>query len=345
MISSTALDANIHGRPNVAFARFLVPRSALIAVVALLIVNGCSAERAHPADSAQATRSARIARIAPAASSTSAPLSAAASSRDDFGRPISYGVHPQRVVSLNPTTTETIFAIGAGATLVGRSHWDEWPVQAHRVPDLGNGIGPNTEAIISAHPDLVILYASEDNRAAAAQLESAGIRTLSLRIDRVADFYRGIAIIGQLLGDSSRAKLVADTVRRSLDAVAAATRNLPHPTVVWPLMDASPMVVGGGSFMNELLQIAGATNVYADVTRPSPIVSLEDVAARNPQFIIRGGEGGSDTDLSGAWRAVPAAAQHRIIRIPLTLVLRPSVQMGTAAATMARALHPGIVLP
>ena len=274
-----------------------------------------------------------------------ATATTAAQLRDDFGRVISFARAPQRVVSLNPTTTETIFAIGAGARLIGRSHWDEWPAAAKPVPDMGNGIGPNVELIVAAHPDLVLLYASEDNRPAAERLESAGVRTLSLRIDRIADFDRAIRLLGRVLGDSTRAAFVADTVRASLTRVARATNGLRHPTVVWPLIDTSPMVVGGGSFMNELLYYAGARNVYADLKQPSPVVSIEDVAERNPDYVIRGGEGGSTAPLGGVWRAVPAVALGHVIKVPLDLVLRPSVQMGTAATVLARALHPGIVLP
>jgi ABC-type Fe3+-hydroxamate transport system substrate-binding protein len=191
----------------------------------------------------------------------------------------------------------------------------------------------------------VLLYASEDNRPAAERLENAGIRTVSLRIDRVADFDRAIRLLGRMLGDSARAALVADTVMASLQRVERATRALPHPSVVWPLIDVSPMVVGGGSFMNELLSYAGARNVYGHLKQPSPMVALEDVASRSPDFIIRGGEGGSTGPLGGAWRAVPAVALGHIITVPTSLILRPSVQMGAAAAILARALHPGIVLP
>lgn len=295
----------------------------LLGVAAIATLSACTHDNANQSGSATETTS----------------------PRDDFGRPISFESAPKRIVSLNPTTTETIFAIGAGAHLIGRSHWDEWPVAAKSVPDMGNGIGVNIEQIVAAHPDLVILYASEDNRAAAERLESSGIRTLSLRIDRVADFNRAILLLGRVLGDSAQAVLVADTVNASLRRVARATSDLEHPTVVWPLIDTSPMVVGGGSFMNELLNVAGARNIYADLTQPSPLVAIEDVAAKNPQFVIRGGEGGSTTPLVGAWRAVPAVALGHIIRVPLTLVLRPSVQMGSAAAALARALHPTLVLP
>jgi ABC-type Fe3+-hydroxamate transport system substrate-binding protein len=264
--------------------------------------------------------------------------------RDDFGRVISFASVPQRVVSLNPTTTETIFAIGAGSRLIGRSHWDEWPAAAKAVADMGNGIGLNVEKIVAARPDLVILYASEDNRAAAARLESAGIRTLSLRIDRVAEFNRAILLLGRVLGDSANAAFVSDTVNASLRRVANSTSGLHHPTVVWPIIDASPMVVGGGSFMNDLLEIAGARNLYADFKQPSPVVSMEDVVTRNPDFIIHGGEGGSTASLGGAWKAVPAVSLGHVIAIPETVILRPSVQMGAGAAVLARALHPGIAL-
>ncbi|HSU97276.1 MAG TPA: ABC transporter substrate-binding protein, partial [Gemmatimonadaceae bacterium] len=72
--------------------------------------------------------------------------------RDDFGRAIPFAIRPHRVVSLNPTTTEVMFAIGAGTLLVGRSHWDDWPDSARTIPDMGNGISPNVEKIVAAHP-------------------------------------------------------------------------------------------------------------------------------------------------------------------------------------------------
>src|SRR6185369_14535664 len=82
---------------------------------------------------------------------------------DDFGDTIVVGQTPRRVVSLNPATTEIVFAIGAGDRLVGRTHWDLYPAAASKVPDLGSGIRPNVEAVLGARPDIVLLYASIDN--------------------------------------------------------------------------------------------------------------------------------------------------------------------------------------
>jgi iron complex transport system substrate-binding protein len=120
---------------------------------------------------------------------------------DDFGDSIALGAIPARIVSLNPATTELLFALGAGPRLVGRTHWDEWPAEAIAVPDLGPGVRPNVEAVLAARPDLVILYASADNRPAAVRLRGAGIRTVSLKVDRIEHFERMAAIHGRVLGD------------------------------------------------------------------------------------------------------------------------------------------------
>ncbi|MFN2400766.1 MAG: ABC transporter substrate-binding protein, partial [Gemmatimonadaceae bacterium] len=88
--------------------------------------------------------------------------------RDDFGVEVPEGTanSPARIVSLNPATTELLFAIGAGSRVVGRTHWDVWPDSAKLVPDLGPGLRPNVEAVLAKRPDLVIIYGSEENRAA-----------------------------------------------------------------------------------------------------------------------------------------------------------------------------------
>jgi len=106
---------------------------------------------------------------------------------DDFGAPVHAGSvqSPSRIVSLNPTTTEILFALGAGARLVGRTHWDVWPDSARLVPDVGDGLRPNVEAVLARHPQLVVLYASADNRSAARRLRSAGVDVLALKVDRI----------------------------------------------------------------------------------------------------------------------------------------------------------------
>ena len=260
---------------------------------------------------------------------------------DDFGDAIVVKAIPRRVVSLNPATTDLIFALGAGDRLVGRTHWDLYPPEAVRVPDLGSGIRPNVEAVLGARPDLVVLYASNDNRAAASALRTAGVNTVSLKIDRIDDFHRAAKIISRLLGDSLRGIVVSDSVKRTLTRVREQTSSLPKPSVFWHIWDAPVITIGRGSYMNELIEIAGGTNVYADMAEASGNVSIEDVLRRNPQFIITGPEGASKIQSDPRWSQAPAVKAGRVLVVDTTIVGRPSVRLGEAAASLARLFHPG----
>ncbi|MHB0949364.1 MAG: ABC transporter substrate-binding protein [Gemmatimonadaceae bacterium] len=270
------------------------------------------------------------------------PANRAAERHDDDGVALRAAAPPRRIVSLNPTTTEILFALGAGPRVVGRTHWDIWPEAARQVPDLGNGIQPNVETILGAHPDLVILYASADNRRAADRLRASGIPTYSFRVDQVDDFYRVAMHLGVLVGDSGRARLLADSVRRSLQAVRAATATLPHPRVVLPMFDTPLYVIGGGSYLSELVAIAGGRNVYDSLTAPSPQVSLEDVLLRAPQVILVGPETKRHMLADPRWRVLPAVSAGRVLTLDTNLVLRPGPRLGEAARSIAALLHPGV---
>ncbi len=261
---------------------------------------------------------------------------------DDFGDSIAVGPPPTKIVSLNPATTELLFALGAGSRLVGRTHWDEWPVEALAVPDLGAGVRPNVEAVLAARPDLVILYASADNRTAAMRFRAAGIRTLSLKVDRIEHFERSAAILGRLLADTARARTVVDTVRATLDQVAMRTRSLAHPRVLWPVDVAPVIAIGGGSFLSQLIDIAGGVNAYADMEAVSPQLSLEDVHARDPDIILVNATLAARIRTEPAWRGLRAVREGRVLEADEILLGRPSVRMGEAAIALARLLHPEV---
>jgi len=256
--------------------------------------------------------------------------SARDSAVDDFGDTVPIGLAARRIASLNPTTTELLFAMGDGGRLVGRTHWDNYPPEAAAVPDLGNGLRPNIEAVLAAHPDLVLLYASADNRSTALKLHELGVATLSVKVDHIADFAREARLLGRVLGDSTAAATVVDSVQRTLDRVRAATAPLPHPTVFWIVWESPLMAVGGGSFLDELLTIAGGTNIYGSLSAPSPVVSREDVLSRHPDVIFTSPQGAKD------WSG-------RVLVPDTTLIGHPSVRLGEAAVSLANLLHPGVV--
>lgn len=260
---------------------------------------------------------------------------------DDFGDRLPFNGSVGRIVSLSPTTTELLFAIGAGDRVVGRTKYDVWPAEAKRVPDVGPGIRPNVEAVVAVHPDLVVLYAAADNRDAARSLHAAGIATLALKTDRIADFPRAASILGSLTRHSAEARVTIDSVERTLARVRTATAKLAKPRVLWFLWDNPPLVLGAGSYQSELLAIAGGANVYGDRPEPAAQVSLEDVIARDPEVILA--DPGADVTVKASprWRGVRAVRDGRVLAIDDTLLNRPGVTLGMAALSLARALHPG----
>jgi ABC-type Fe3+-hydroxamate transport system substrate-binding protein len=270
-------------------------------------------------------------------------VAAAAAPRDDFGTPIAIGKPPTRIVSLNPTTTEILFAIGAGKRLVGRSQYDTYPDSAKTVASLGPALRPSVEAIVAAKPDLVILYASEDNRPAFDRLRQAGIPTVAFKLDSIEQFRRDTRLLGRITGDSAQAVTVVDSVSATLERVRRATANLPKPTVFIPTWEKPIIAIGGGSFLNELVEIAGGTNIYKSVSTPSATVTIEDVVMRNPDFVVTGHDRAGAISALANWRAIPAVRDGHILTFDFDLVSRPSVQLGASAVAIAKLLHPGAV--
>ncbi len=260
---------------------------------------------------------------------------------DDFGAPLPIDARfAARVVSLNPAATEAIFTIGADSLLVGRSRWDEYPTEVSRIAALGDGIRPNIEAVLAARPTLVVLYATAENRAAAEALARAGVRTIALRVDRIAHFHRMLIVLGRAVGAEARAKIVSDSVQSTLDRVRARTASRPRPRVVWPAWESPLLVIGGGSYIDELLTIAGADNVFHDMSAPSPPVSIEEIAKRNPDVVVAGVTRSATLAATPSWQAVRAVREQRFVVQDPAVTGRPSVVLGMAAVQLARALHP-----
>ena len=257
---------------------------------------------------------------------------------DDFGDTLRMSAPATRVVSLNPVTTELLFAINAGQTLVGRTSWDLYPEAAKAVTDVGNGMGPNVEAVLGQRPDLVLLYASESNRLAVQQLRAAGVMTLTHRTDKIADLQRVIPIIAGALGADSLGRLVADSVRASVETVRALPRPADTLSAYWHIWDAPLLTIGGGSYLSELLSVAGAHNVFEDVAQPSPQVSMEEIARRDPDVVLAGPNAAARIRTSPTWQSVRAVREGRVIVIDTTIVGRPGVRMGEAARFLRRVL-------
>ena len=145
-------------------------------------------------------------------------------------------------------------------------------------------------------------------------------------------------LIASALGAPERGRAVVDSVTASLDAVRALPRPTEPITAFWHIWDPPLMTIGGGSYLSELLEVAGVANVFGDTDAPSPQVALEEVARRDPQFIFAGPKSAARIRANPSWQAVRAVREGRVVEIDTTLVGRPGVRMGEAARYLRRVL-------
>jgi len=260
---------------------------------------------------------------------------------DDWGRTVALAAPARRIVSLSPASTELLFALGLGGRVVGRTHFCDWPPPALAVPDLGNGIAPNVEAVVARRPDLVLLYASAADRAAADRLAALGIATAVLKLDLAADLDRAARDLGVLADVRPAADSFVAAFDSSLRAAAARAPAGPRLRLYVDAWASPPMTVGRGSYITEIVRAAGAENVFADLARSSATVSLEAIAARDPDAIlVMANDTTRVPDLAArpGWRVVRAAREGHVIVVPWSLFGRPSPRMGVAAADLAARL-------
>ena len=263
--------------------------------------------------------------------------------KDDWDRTVALAAPARRVVSLSPASTEILFAIGAGPRLVGRTRYDDWPAAARAVPVVGEGIGPNVEAVAARRPDLVVLYASAANRAALSGLTALGIPVAVLKLDVASDVVRAARRLGALTGTADAADSLVAAFGDSLRAVEARDARAParRPRLYVDVWADPPMTVGRGSYLSEVVEAAGAVNVFGDLGASAPPVSLETIVQRDPDAVlVLAPDTARPPDLASrpGWRAVRAVREGRILVVDASLYGRPGPRMPLAAADLARRL-------
>jgi ABC-type Fe3+-hydroxamate transport system substrate-binding protein len=254
---------------------------------------------------------------------------------DDAGDTVRLAHPALRVASLAPSTTELLFAIGAGSRVVGRTRWCDWPAEAEAVPSLGDGIAPSIEAILGARPDLVVLYQSPSNSAVAGRLRELGIPTIQLRTDSFDDLARNAELLGRALGAADSARAV---IARLNDGLAQLDRRADTlgPRVLLLAWDQPPITIGSGSFQSELVARAGGRNIFTDIAAPSATVSLEAITARRPDVVLT-------TSPSPAfatrpeWQVVTAVRNRRLVVMQGSEFSRPSPRAPEAIRHLASA--------
>jgi iron complex transport system substrate-binding protein len=256
----------------------------------------------------------------------------------------------QRIVSLAPNFTETLFALGLGDQVVGRTQFCRYPKEARRIEEVGPYGKPNIERVLALSPTLVIAESAQI-APHKATLESAGVRLLVIDCKRVALIPDMITQIGNATGVGDRARALARQWVARRDAVLARTKTVPaskRPLVMVDLWEDPLMVAGPGSFVDELIQMAGGRNVAFDAKKNWAGFSVEAVVNRKPDVIIRAFMG-SDAENASAtvrdWSAMPGLATVRVYTpddIHPDLLLQPGIRTVDALEKLARLLHPNL---
>lgn len=235
---------------------------------------------------------------------------------------------PERIVSLVPSATETLLALGLSNHLVGRTEYDETPQLKGRI-SVGRGLQPNLEVLISLDPDLVIRFASESDIATAERLTDLGIRHFAIQPDGITDIQSIILRLGAITGTESSADSLLTEIRLAIADVRQRVDGLPRPRIAYLLGGEPPWVAGPGTYIHELVILGGGTNVFGDLGQLYAPVSLEELISRKPNLLLLSENGLLPRELS----SVPS------FRLPGSIEV-PGPGLGHAAREVARLIHP-----
>lgn len=258
-----------------------------------------------------------------------------------------------RVVSLSPSTTEAVFALGAGVSLVGRSRFCDYPTEALALPAVGGFADPSIEAIVALQPTLVVGARGPAGPTLEETLRARGIATYFPETESIAQIDGMLAELGARLGRSAEASRVRGAIAARVEAVKQAVVGRPPVRTVM-LFDVSPIFAAGpGSFPDELVRLAGGTNLVTE-GGAYPTLGLERLVALAPDVILdgaadmRGGGASGVASLREApgWREIPAVRQGHVAPFDTSAALRPGPRIGEGLVAVARALHgPTLSLP
>ncbi len=255
---------------------------------------------------------------------------------DMMGREVKLSAPAQRIVALTAADCEILYAIGAGEYLVGRGEYCDYPDAVLDVPSVQSGYETNVEQIIALHPDVLLMSAMDQTADQVAQLENAGIRVVVSDADDIAGTYQAISMIGALMGREAEADAVIASMQETFDQVK---RENSGKTIYF---EVSPLqyglwTAGAGTFMNEIAEMIGLTNCFADVNGWAEI-SEEQVLSRNPDYIVTismyYGEGPTPTEeimARAGWENVTAVKNGAILNLANNELSRPANRLADGA--------------
>jgi iron complex transport system substrate-binding protein len=256
---------------------------------------------------------------------------------DDRGVTVRLERAPQRIVSLLPSLTETVCALGECRRLVGVDRYSNHPESVRRLPQVGGGLDPSIEGVVALRPDVVLIASSAP---AAQRLEALGLKVLALEPRSLADVQRITGVLGQLLDVPQ-----AQQLWQAMDAgLAEAARTLPpgaRNTRVYFEVGAGPYAAGTSSFIGELLQRLGVQNIIGPELGPFPKINPEFVVRADPDVILIGERNAQGLRQRPGWAGIRALRESRVCvfgEAETDVLVRPGPRIAEAARLLARCI-------
>lgn len=251
-----------------------------------------------------------------------------------------------RLVSLNPSLTQIVLRLGAGAALIGIDDYSArlHPELADR-PAVGGLFDPSVEAVVALGPDLVLLVEGLDQKSHAARLERVGLEVEVFANERLDEVLANIERLGRLLGREARAAERIGAIRATRDAVARATRGRSRPTTI-AVVDRSPLfLVGAETFLDEMLEAVGAENLVRSLASGYPRGSIEWLVAARPELLLDMTPGAEEAATFWArWPSLPAVRAGRVHTVEASRVTMPGPDLDLALRELAALVHGDAIL-
>lgn len=271
---------------------------------------------------------------------------------DGSGRTVLLRLPVQRIVSLAPSNTEVLFAVGAGAQLVGRASYSDYPAEAKNVADIGGGFSAlNMEVILSKKPDLVLASPLTPPEQI-ADLDKAGLTVYVLPNPKTFDeLYANLQLVGKITGHENAAGSLVESLKARVQAVVSKVAVVSARPTVYYELDATdpsaPYTSGPDTFVDLLIRTAGGENFGGNLKGDWVQISVEEVLAKQPDMIVLGDNtyGGVTPEQVKArpgWDALNAVKQGKIFTFDDNTVSRPGPRLVDGLEAMAKLLHPDL---
>jgi iron complex transport system substrate-binding protein len=265
--------------------------------------------------------------------------------KDELGNDVAIKPNPQRIVSLAPNITETLFALGLGPQVVGVTTYCTYPEEAKKVTRVGDTLRPNLEQIIALRPDLVLVSTASQLEEFRAKLYQAGIPVFAVKSVSIEEIFTSIETIGQITNREAQAGELVLGLRKRLNAVMDRVANKQRPKVLF-IVGTEPLITAGrGAFITDIIKLAGGDSITADLPTDWPAYSTETAIAKAPEVIILPGLKHGNQEpmkLPEGLQVTPAAREGRTYNIDDELILRPGPRIIDGLEQMSKLFHPEV---